>query len=540
MLARPTTMYWAERNFPSFTAWGFHQAAQGDLVFLGDLLDLVAIDDGHLVDRGQQDVDLVGQGIPAVVAARSAAPRRSGISRTSREPLDRWDSELPPGWDFARPLLHGEDSDADYPQLLVLFLAPATWPFGPRPAWAGWPSLASLPATPRRRPGPLPRGEIRSFRGATALAAALALLAATRATADPPKPAAARTAKSQDKEKNKELRVIRIAVFAIEAQGVRSSPAAVPVPSDPAIRPMSAKCPSVAGPRTARPPPPGHPDRPDQRPPVRDRQGDHRQPRPDPPRGGGTPDCAERPGRPVQRRQAREIPLAQYIVTGRASKIGQTFYLVLKIVDVETTEQTTVSAKAAAESGFAGCLTAFPNRCLRPSANSNVLWPRPADTALAELRKLAQALASKVVLVSVDETHVGRPLRDPAAAWRPSRAASQPGLHGDRAQRPRNRLEGVALANRPIWRQEGRFPAEGEGTSAFAAQLQGLTSCRARVELRIDRRAGTGRHHQRPRSGGGRRSGRGPGGQDGPGRGRHAGCDAVIRRAVAELQKKEK
>ena len=38
---------------------------------------------------------------------------------------------------------------------------------------------------------------------------------------------------------------------------------------------------------------------------------------------------------------------AQYIVVGRASKIGQTFYLVLKIVDVETTEQTTVSAKAA-------------------------------------------------------------------------------------------------------------------------------------------------------------------------------------------------
>ena len=26
---------------------------------------------------------------------------------------------------------------------------------------------------------------------------------------------------------------------------------------------------------------------------------------------------------------------------------------------------------------------------------------------------------------------------------------------------------------------------EGEGTSAFAAQLQGLTSCRARVELRL-------------------------------------------------------
>ena len=33
--------------------------------------------------------------------------------------------------------------------------------------------------------------------------------------------------------------------------------------------------------------------------------------------------------------------------------------------------------------------------------------------------------------------------------------------------------------------QKVDFLLEGEGTSAFAAQLQGLTSCRARVELRL-------------------------------------------------------
>ena len=69
---------------------------------------------------------------------------------------------------------------------------------------------------------------------------------------------------------------------------------------------------------------------------------------------------------------------AQYIVVGRASKIGQTFYLVLKIVDVETTVQTTVSAKASAESGFESVLNrlgeplaADIRRLQRPVAESD-------------------------------------------------------------------------------------------------------------------------------------------------------------------------
>src|SRR5262249_39101339 len=42
---------------------------------------------------------------------------------------------------------------------------------------------------------------------------------------------------------------------------------------------------------------------------------------------------------------------AQYLVVGRGSKIGQTNYVVLKIIDVETTVQTTVATKAAVADG---------------------------------------------------------------------------------------------------------------------------------------------------------------------------------------------
>ena len=157
----------------------------------------------------------------------------------------------------------------------------------------------------------------------------------------------------------------------------------------------------------------------------------------------------------------------------------------LRIVDVETTVQTTISAKAAAESGFEAVLqrlseplTADIRRLQRPVADSE-------GNALAELRKLARPLAGKVLLVAVEETHVGRPLRDPAAQMAIMQRLRSLGLS---VIVPKDPVEG--------WKesllQTGRYGErkidlllEGEGTSAFAAQIQGLTSCRARVELRL-------------------------------------------------------
>ena len=176
---------------------------------------------------------------------------------------------------------------------------------------------------------------------------------------------------------------------------------------------------------------------------------------------------------------------AQYVVVGRASKIGQTFYLVLRIVDVETTVQTTVSAKADAQAGFDAVL----QRLDEPLAADVRKLQRPKseteDTSLAELKKLAEPMVGKVLLVSVEETHVGRPLRDPAA---------QTAI----MQRLRNLGLTVIVPVEPVmgWKesllQTGRYGdqkvdllLEGEGTSAFAAQINGLTSCRARVELRL-------------------------------------------------------
>jgi hypothetical protein len=176
---------------------------------------------------------------------------------------------------------------------------------------------------------------------------------------------------------------------------------------------------------------------------------------------------------------------AQYIVIGRASKIGQNFYLVLKIVDVETTVQTTVSVKAPVDGGFAAVLDRLDEplateieRLQQPKANVD-------DTSLAELKRLVKPLSTKVLLVSVDETHIDRPLRDPAAQMAIMQRLRSLGLE-------------VVVPASPVagWKesllQTGRYGEtkvdyllEGEGVSAFASQWQSLTSCRARVELRL-------------------------------------------------------
>ncbi len=176
---------------------------------------------------------------------------------------------------------------------------------------------------------------------------------------------------------------------------------------------------------------------------------------------------------------------AQYIVVGRASKIGHTFYLVLKIVDVETTVQTTVSAKGSVEKGFETVLERLGTP-LKEKVRK-LQQPRVAakDTALAALRKAAKPLAGKVVLVKIDETHINRPLKDPAAQMAVTNRLKSLGF-----------VVIVPKAPRPGWKQalleSGRYVEkkvdyllEGDGVSAFAIRTHGLISCRARVELRL-------------------------------------------------------
>jgi hypothetical protein len=175
---------------------------------------------------------------------------------------------------------------------------------------------------------------------------------------------------------------------------------------------------------------------------------------------------------------------AQYIVVGKGSRISQSNHIALKFINVETTALTIVSLHAAVADGadklverLEGKLTEAVGK-LKKAADAG-------DASLAELRKLVKPLAGKVFLIDVSEQHVNRPLQDPAAQVAIA-----------------NRLKAldltVVIPKDPVagWKQHlletGKygekkvdFLIEGEGLSGLAGQVQGLTSCRARVELRI-------------------------------------------------------
>jgi hypothetical protein len=175
---------------------------------------------------------------------------------------------------------------------------------------------------------------------------------------------------------------------------------------------------------------------------------------------------------------------AQYLVVGRGSKIDDERHIAIKIINVETTRLVTVAAKADVANGIQKLLAALAGS-LKEGVSKLKKSADAGDTALAELKKIVKPIAGKVFLVDVSEEHVNRPLRDPAA---------QVAIV--------NRLKALDLAvvvtKDPVvgWKQHlletGKYGdkkidylIEGEGISGLAGQVQGLTSCRARVELRI-------------------------------------------------------
>lgn len=181
---------------------------------------------------------------------------------------------------------------------------------------------------------------------------------------------------------------------------------------------------------------------------------------------------------------------ANYVVVGRASKIGQTYYLVLKFIEVETTVQTTIATKAPTEKGFdavlermAKELKAKVRKLQKPAVSAD-------DKVLAKLRKLVKPLSGKTFLVAVDERHINRPLQDPAAQMAIVQRLKSLGFTAISPKAPVDGWKKTLLQKGRYGKQKVDYLVEGEGTSAFAARMHGLTSCRARVELRIIRLPG--------------------------------------------------
>ena len=176
---------------------------------------------------------------------------------------------------------------------------------------------------------------------------------------------------------------------------------------------------------------------------------------------------------------------ANYVIVGRASKIGQTNYLVVKIVDVATTVQTTVSAKSPVEAGLDALLERLKAELSPKMRELQKPVAAEQDVTLAKVRAAAKSLAGNVVLVDVSEHHVNRPLVDPAAQMAIASRLKTLGVEVIVPKDPPDDWKKTLLESGKFGEKKVDFLLDGEGTSAFAAEVQGMTSCRARVELRL-------------------------------------------------------
>ncbi len=184
---------------------------------------------------------------------------------------------------------------------------------------------------------------------------------------------------------------------------------------------------------------------------------------------------------------------AQYVVVGRASKIGASYFLVVKIVDVETTVQHLVSVKAPLDHGIEALIEKImPEMTHRIADLQRPLLNAQEEAYLARLMELAAPLKDKTILLDIDERHISRPLVDPAAMMAVSHRLQSLGAKVIMPKNPQKGWKDALLENGKYRDQAVDYLLEGEGTSAFAAQIHGLISCRARVELRLIRLPGHG------------------------------------------------
>ncbi len=176
---------------------------------------------------------------------------------------------------------------------------------------------------------------------------------------------------------------------------------------------------------------------------------------------------------------------AQYVTVGRASKIGSTYFLVLRIVDVETTVQELVSVRATADQGLETLVERLMPVLTHEVAELQKPLTQEERSNLERIKELAAFLEDKTILLDIPEQHLSRPLVDPAATMAISHHLQRLGIH---VVIPKDPLEGwkAALLDTGMYRdQKVDYLLEGDAVSAFAAEIQGLVSCRARVELRL-------------------------------------------------------
>lgn len=168
---------------------------------------------------------------------------------------------------------------------------------------------------------------------------------------------------------------------------------------------------------------------------------------------------------------------AKVLVTGSVLQVGDSLYLVAKLMGVETTRVVGASAKGKVKSDLDALVQELAKDVavkLERQAGQLVAKPTPHVDRVAALAKTLGDAKRPKVWIEIQERHVGQPTIDPAAETEFAAICSELGFTViDRAKGAKSDADVIL---------------QGEGFSQFATRHGSLTSVKARLELKaVDR-----------------------------------------------------
>lgn len=169
---------------------------------------------------------------------------------------------------------------------------------------------------------------------------------------------------------------------------------------------------------------------------------------------------------------------ARLIVTGSVFQVDNTIYCVAKIIGVETSRVVGASVKEVVGSGLDGMSERLGDeiiRSIRRSSDSLVAKPVEKSDRIAALGKMLGDAKRPMVMVTVEERHVGQPTIDPAAETELILFCKEAGFTVIDAEQGSS--------------QQAEFLIQGQGMSEFAGRHGKLVSVKARLEVKVVDRA---------------------------------------------------
>lgn len=172
---------------------------------------------------------------------------------------------------------------------------------------------------------------------------------------------------------------------------------------------------------------------------------------------------------------------AKLLVTGRAFVLDKQVMIVAKIIATETSLVEGVLVKGTRDAELGGLVVQLGEKVgerIRVSGPSMVAAEASAADPLAAYKKKLEKRKLPVVAISIEEQHIGQQRAiDPPADTELRRMLTQCGVTV------------VDTSETTLDKAQVELLIKGEAFSEFAARIGNLTSCSARVELKVVRRS---------------------------------------------------